>query len=170
MADVKYEDALIDAYDEHARRIGKATILWNFAHSQIFAIFCELSGMKFEHAQAVYYSLKADLHQRDMVIALANSVLANDETARTKVVSAIKKFTALSNERNAIVHTVWNIPPPGQNIRANKLTKIFHEGYGGEDVAARMEAFNGKVSKASDELVKAFFEVLVFKAKMKEKS
>lgn len=153
-------DDTSEKFRAHAERIGQATIAWNFAHSAVFIIFQQLAKMKYEKSQAVFFALKADVHQREITMALARVQLANQPKALSKVIAAIAKLNELSAERNAIIHTIWNVPGPNEAIRTNTDLKLFYRGYDQDDVADRIEEFSHKVSLAQDSLIKVFFEIL----------
>ncbi len=103
-------DALVRAaLEKHAKLIGHITISWNSAQSLVFVLFCILSRLTLEEAQAVFFSLKADTAQRDMTRELGRVVLASNKELAKEFADAFAKLQDLSSLRNAATHTMWSV-------------------------------------------------------------
>jgi len=95
--------------DTLALAIGKVTMAWNGAQHMLFLIFQEISGMKHEAAEAVFFTLKSDAAQRDIVAAAAQVVWADPKEAANlaELKSLIKRLGKHAEKRNETVHTMW---------------------------------------------------------------
>jgi hypothetical protein len=104
-------DRASKALDKFATTLGHVTIKYNEAQAFVLHIFINLSGAERHVARAMFFSMKSDAGQRDMTIAMARSLMVDDdykETAECKqVVSAIEGLSKLAGERNAAIHTMW---------------------------------------------------------------
>lgn len=96
----------------HAEAIGKVTISWSMCQLLVFALFYDLSGMTWENARAVFFALKSDATQREVTAALAQT-LTGTRSPKKKIISAIDRLTQLAGERNATVHTMWQVSDEG---------------------------------------------------------
>jgi hypothetical protein len=106
-----------DLFKEHAVLIARVTIGWNHIQYRILQIFVRLSGLSFEEAKAIIYTLKSDASQRDITIALAKVVLEKRNPDALKMM--LKLFDAIgraSGERNAAAHTLWVLFPDDNTI------------------------------------------------------
>lgn len=96
-----------EIYDKLALKIGRANMVWNDVHMEIFLLFKELSGMNFHNAEAVFFSIRTDSAQRDMTLALAKSALWNQPSQFDQIKSTINLVGKLASERNAAIHMAW---------------------------------------------------------------
>jgi len=125
--------------DTIPRTIGHATIAWNNLCHAIFQTFEALTRLDLESAKAVFFVVKSDRAQRDMVSELINSKLkAKNQTLADKFQTAIGEANKLAGKRNDIVHVVF--------IEALDTSKIalfrdvgFLKGKKGRDLVSTIE-------------------------------
>lgn len=100
---------LEERWDEHARLIGRISMISNTVQYSVFTLFHILSDTDVEIASAIFFSLKSDAGQRDLVNAVAKvRITETEELALIKKISdAINVAGRLSGERNAFIHTMW---------------------------------------------------------------
>ena len=104
------ESAIADLLNEHARIIGHLTIVWNTAQHTILQIFEAVSDLSPEAAQAVFFAVKSDSGQRDITMALCEAELPqNDSDLLPAISSGIKRLNKVAGDRNAAIHTMWDI-------------------------------------------------------------
>lgn len=102
--------------------VGRAAIAWNTSQHGIYMMFEILSGMDTESAKDVYFAVKSDRNQRDMVMKLIDHKLKSKNphlAARAR--SAIGKVDALSARRNETLHVIY------EDSLDDTKAKIFHD-------------------------------------------
>lgn len=89
--------------------IGQMAMAWNGAHFFLYQIFVRLSGMHPAMAGSVFFAVRTDAAQRDMVVAAVKTALDGEEhqELRTRTLDAIKTLGGLAARRNVALHTVW---------------------------------------------------------------
>ena len=84
-------------YDDLAKSIGRASMVWNDVQSEVFFLFKKLSKMDLSSAEAVFFAVKADASQREMTAALAKIELKDDPNNLERVLKSItEQVEALS--------------------------------------------------------------------------
>jgi hypothetical protein len=140
-------------HTRHAALIGGVSLAWNDVHSMVLFIFADLSGMPWERAEAVYFALKADQAQRDITIALIQTVLAseNDRPLRELGSKLMGQIGGLAGDRNLANHAMWVTMHPSREIvphpyvSRSKLVK--------EDYEAQFSVLTQRLRKLFRELL-----------------
>jgi len=100
------------AFAQAAETIGRVTIAWNEAHFVLAALFNSLSGADMRQSEAIYYAIKNESAQRDIIRAVANVTLENHPAILSRLTTALSRIGELSGRRNAAIHTVWAFSIP----------------------------------------------------------
>lgn len=97
-------------HDKLALAIGKVTIAWNGAHETLFDIFHRVTAMTPDAADAVFFSIKSDRGQRDLVRKAAAVILSNSGRASElqELTAYIKELDRMAEKRNTSIHTMWH--------------------------------------------------------------
>jgi len=98
-----------DLITEHAELIGRVVIAWNDVQWLVSVLFVDFSGMPDEQARDVFFTLKSDFAQRDIVLAAGKTALAKYPALWEQLQKTIKAINDLAGERNAAVHTMWGV-------------------------------------------------------------
>ena len=106
-------------YDEHAALVGHVTLAWSNIHSEVFAIFSLLCGMKGSRSEVIFFALKSDASQRDTTLAIINEILS--EPLRNKAKTLFGRLSGFAGERNLAAHTMWATRMPAGNITPNPM-------------------------------------------------
>ncbi len=94
-------------YDDLAKSIGRASMVWNDVQSEVFFLFKKLSKMDLSSAEAVFFAVKTDASQREMTAALAKIELKDDPNNLDRVLNNLKEAGNLAAQRNVAIHTAW---------------------------------------------------------------
>jgi hypothetical protein len=111
-----------DLADEHAAILGHVAVAWNDVHWMLYRVFHTLSGMSEAQAKAVFFALKADSNQREIVQALAKSTLLRWPTELAQFISLMKRTNVVAGDRNAATHTMWATHYPSGRVMPNPWT------------------------------------------------
>ncbi|HRF08999.1 MAG TPA: hypothetical protein PL193_10205 [Xanthobacteraceae bacterium] len=108
----------LKVYDEHAKLVGRVTMAWAEIHAVLYRIFWGVSGLEREMAEAIFFSLKSDSAQRDLVIAALSERFKaeEDKEVRKSATELIGQVNNYSNQRNAAAHSMWAILHPPTTI------------------------------------------------------
>lgn len=113
MGDAKKPDSASQSFiqnrEDISHLIGAVTLLWNSAHGQIFRLFYKVSGMPKPMAEAVFFSLRSDASQRGIARAVCRESPLMDQAWKDEVDSSFSKIDLKSGERNAVIHTIWDL-------------------------------------------------------------
>jgi hypothetical protein len=97
-----------DAQEEFAALIGRVTMYWNDLQYSILSLFEVVLGTPDQITSAVFFSLKSDAAQRDMVQAVFATRFASDPKLVTNLGKLMERIGKASGERNAAIHTAWS--------------------------------------------------------------
>jgi len=91
------------------KHVGELTLIWNLATHALFVAFVGLSGMNAKYAASVYFSLRSDGAQREVVRSLAKARLADDSDPQAvqlydSLKSEINNLEKIAQKRNGAVH------------------------------------------------------------------
>jgi hypothetical protein len=142
-----------DYYEKHAAMLGKVSLAWNDVHSMVFAIFADLTGMSWERAEAIFFSLKADQAQRDITLAVMADVLSteNDLPLKELGTALLGQIGSLAGERNVATHAMWVTLLPTRTVIVHpdlKRPKLLKE-----DFRTQFENLTTKLRKLFRELL-----------------
>jgi len=105
---IKVSDETIRKANEIPLTVGRAAIAWNTVQHSIFQLFEILSGLDLESAKSVYFAVKSDRNQRDMVTELVNhKIKPKNPKLAAKVRSVLGSVDSLSGRRNETLHVVY---------------------------------------------------------------
>lgn len=127
--------------DKDAQLIGHVTMIWNMAQHAVFVLFQAVSELPSDAAQAVFFTIRQDSAQRDVTLALCEAVLIKDDADILAAIrNAITRLNKLSGERNAAVHTIWNVSEIKERgfLRPNPSIR-FHSKKLGPDVRRQFQ-------------------------------
>jgi hypothetical protein len=82
----------------------------------VYRIFDVLSGMSTDQSKAVFFVLKADNNQRDIVQALAKVSLRPHPELLTQFTELMKQIDRVAGDRNAAIHTMWATHYPSRRV------------------------------------------------------
>lgn len=87
--------------------IGEATIAWNTVMHAVYVLFETLSGLPSETAKSIYFNVKSDRDQRNMVAELVKTTLKshNKKVAR-KLNSILGNLNSIAGRRNDAIHVI----------------------------------------------------------------
>jgi hypothetical protein len=78
------------AFEAYAAAVGKVAHAWNYLHEQLGKLFLVISGAEREVALAIWYSVKSDRAQRDMLRAAVNATNSKRSREVTKAPDDLK--------------------------------------------------------------------------------
>ncbi|MGO9686542.1 MAG: hypothetical protein ACLPTZ_28870 [Beijerinckiaceae bacterium] len=105
-----------DFVTEHAALIGRVAIAWNDLNYILSYLFERFSVMPSDRAAAVYFSLKSDATQRELLMAVAKIALAPHPDILQSFKDCMGQINALAGERNAAMHTSWAVAVSGDRF------------------------------------------------------
>jgi len=105
-----------DLADQHAAMLGHVSIAWNDVHWMLYRIFDVLSGMSTDQSKAVFFALKTDSAQRDIIQALAKVSLRPHPELLTQFLEMMKRIGRVAGVRNAAIHTMWATHYPSRMV------------------------------------------------------
>lgn len=111
------------AYTEHATTIGTVTICWNGVQESLFRLFLILSNLPFRTAEAIFFSVRSDSSQRDIVLSVARTELQDYPDLWQATKSLLKCIGELAGERNAAIHTMWQMDFLTDTVKVSPLTR-----------------------------------------------
>lgn len=102
-----------DPIASHMKLIGQISWAMNSTQIFIFSALMRISKIDEALAQAIFFSIKSDAGQRDILTAIVNYVFRDEPghdifVRYQKVISDVNK---ISGERNAFIHTIWCYGP-----------------------------------------------------------
>lgn len=97
-----------DAQEEFAAIIGRVTMQWNDLQYSILQLLEVVLGAEPEIASTVFFSLKADSAQRELVQAVFATRFASDPKLVANLAKLMDSIGRTSGERNAAIHTAWS--------------------------------------------------------------
>jgi hypothetical protein len=97
--------------DDLAPLVGKATIAWNDLQFAILSIFFTVLPCPRELSEALFFSIKSDRAQREMVRAAVEHVVAPIDAMLAKKITDlfVKIEKKQYKRRNSAVHAMWMI-------------------------------------------------------------
>jgi hypothetical protein len=108
-----------DPADEHAAVLGHVAVAWNDVHWMLYRVFHTLSGMSDNQAKAVFFTLKADSNQRDIVTALGTITLQSRPDELAQFTLLMRRINLVGGHRNAAIHTMWATHYPSRRVTPN---------------------------------------------------
>ena len=88
--------------------VGRANITWNTLQYMLFQAFWQLSGLDVESAKAVYFAVKSDRSQRDMLTEMLTKKLEpKNPVLNKKFMTCIGEVNKLAGKRNDTIHVVY---------------------------------------------------------------
>jgi len=101
-------------FDPYATEIGHCSILWNNIHERLSDMFYSLSGLGILNAtkylniaNLIWREYRSDKAARDMLKQVAIIAMEYRPKALEKIVWVLKKLDALSEDRDAAVHSPY---------------------------------------------------------------
>jgi hypothetical protein len=119
--ELMHDPDLEKQYDEHAALVGRVTLAWSNIHSEVFAIFSLLCGMKGRRSEVIFFALKSDASQREITLAIINEIVS--EPLRNKAKTLFGRISGFAGERNLATHTMWATITPAGNITPNPMIR-----------------------------------------------
>jgi hypothetical protein len=98
-----------DIMAEHELLIGSVVVAYNRVQRLINILFIAFSGMPEQQAQDVFFAIKSDRTQREVALAAGKTALASHAELWDRFDALVAEVNDLSGERNALVHTMWEI-------------------------------------------------------------
>jgi hypothetical protein len=112
--------------------IGRAAIAWNNLVYAIFALFQTLSGLSSDQAKRVFFAVRSDKNQREMVQGLIdNDITPIDDELAKSFKKLFRKIDGAAKGRNDTVHVIL------MNDGNPEKTHLFHD----------VGSFKGKVGR-----------------------
>jgi hypothetical protein len=102
-----------DIVAEHAELIGRVAIAWTDLNHILIHLFQRFSGLPGDKAKAIYFTLKSDSAQRELLNGVAKIALAPHPELWGRFKTCMDKIRSLAGERNAAMHTSWVVSFPG---------------------------------------------------------
>jgi hypothetical protein len=96
-----------DAWEQLALATGKVTLHWSAIHGWIEIMFGHFSGMTSEKAEAIFFDIRNDRTQRDMVLKLARHSMEEHPELISELEKLFKKIARQSKKRNKVIHLLW---------------------------------------------------------------
>jgi hypothetical protein len=150
---------LIEAAElaSHAEALGHVSLAWTTLHEVMGMLFAYLlMPAPQEHAYAVWHSIKNDRTQREMLKALAESALPEDDEIRKAIKWAVDKLLSLENSRNDALHSpyvLFHHPERGPTMISNDLTGNRRAAnLAGRDLSVELESYKSNVRAITDYL------------------
>jgi hypothetical protein len=97
----------LDALDAYTTAVGRVAHAWNYLHEQLGALFAAVTGMKRNVAFSIWYSVKSDRAQREMLKAAVNatnSERSKQPEAPDDLKWLLDRAEELAEARNIAVH------------------------------------------------------------------
>lgn len=101
-----------DPIAAHAELIGRVTLAWTHVQYIMFLLFTEITRLPPDAAEGIFFSLKADSAQREITLAVADTLLGDTPSLRDRVKITLREIGNLAGQRNAAAHTIWTIEVP----------------------------------------------------------
>jgi hypothetical protein len=133
--------------------VGNSAIVWGTLQYALFQTFRTLSEMEHGAAKAIYFAIKSDRSQRDMVTELIIAKLQPKHTTLSKKFKAIiGSVNALAGKRNDTLHVVY------ANSMDVKKTRLRHDigylkGKTGDDLISEIIALINQMLVVTEELI-----------------
>jgi hypothetical protein len=105
-----------DPADQHAAMLGHVSVAWNDVHWMLYRIFDVLSSMPTDQSKAVFFAIKTDGAQRDVIQALAKVSLRPHPELLTQFTELVKRIERVAGDRNAAIHTMWATHYPSRRV------------------------------------------------------
>jgi hypothetical protein len=141
----------------HAEALGHVSLAWTTLHEVMGMLFASLlMPASQEHAYAVWHSIKNDRTQRDMLKALAESALPEDDEIRKAIKWAVDNLNTLENSRNDALHSPYVLvhhPERGPTMISNDLTGNRRAAnLAGRDLSVELESYKSNIRAIIDYL------------------
>jgi hypothetical protein len=113
------------AVDDYAVAVGRVAHEWNYLHERLGALFVAVTGMERNLALSIWYSVKSDRAQRDMLKAAIDATNSQRSEKRPEAPVDLKWLLDRANElaeaRNDAVHAPCSlyIGGSGSEMRAS---------------------------------------------------
>lgn len=92
----------------HAELVGRVALAWNSNVAVLLRIFTFLTGVQSPLADTIFFAVKSDRQQRELINRVAEVTLVNDED-RKNLGILLERLGRLAARRNSAVHTVFGI-------------------------------------------------------------
>jgi len=92
---------------EYVQAFGLLEIEWNRLEGELFQLFYQLCGARYDRAHAIFFSLQVHRARREMVQEVALYALASKPGLRKELGSIMRRLRNAAAKRNEIVHTIW---------------------------------------------------------------
>jgi hypothetical protein len=115
---------IIESYTRDAvpTAVGRAAIAWNNLHFSIFQTFIALSDLDSKEAATIFFTIKSDRSQRDIVTGLIELRLKPlDKKLAKQLNSVLGVVNALAGKRNDTLHVVYV-----DDLDSTK-TRVYHD-------------------------------------------
>jgi hypothetical protein len=89
------------AFDAYVAAVGKVAHAWNYLHERLGVLFVAVTGMERNLALSIWYSVRSDLAQREMLKAAVNAKLPK---APDDLKWLLDRAQEVANARNDAVH------------------------------------------------------------------
>jgi hypothetical protein len=128
IAEVSFEDTMY-AVDAYAAAVGRVAHEWNHLHERLGALFVAVTGMERNLALSIWYSVKSDRAQRDMLraaIDVTNSQRSERlPEAPDDLQMVLDRANELAEARNDAVHAPCSLYIGGSG---SEMTASFFDG------------------------------------------
>ncbi len=95
--------------DQHKLLLGGVTIAWNDCTQLVFELFLDFSEAPLEKATIVFFGIRNDRTQRQMVRDLARVALAERQALLKDITMALGELDQTAQIRNEAMHSAWAI-------------------------------------------------------------
>lgn len=109
---------------EYLQTIGLVSVEVNSMESMLASLFASAIGVQPLVGRAIYYAPKAASARIDVLMAGAEQALATRPKVQDRVLSLAKRAKGVLEERNAIVHDMWALPPDTDAVHRYKKGDI----------------------------------------------
>ena len=96
------------AFDAYVAAVGKVAHAWNYLHEKLGVLFIAVTGMERNLALSIWYSVRSDLAQREMLKAAVSATNAQRSEKLPKAPEDLKwlldRAQEVANARNDAVH------------------------------------------------------------------
>jgi hypothetical protein len=127
-ARVSFEDT-IEPFDAYVAAVGRVAYAWNYLHERLGVLFVAVTGMERNVALSIWYSVKSDRAQRDMLKAAIDATNSERSTKWPEAPDDLKWLLERANElaeaRNNAVHAPCSLYINGS---ASQMRASFFDG------------------------------------------
>lgn len=108
-------------FDAYVAAVGKVAHAWNYLHERLGVLFVAVTGMERNVALSIWYSVKSDLAQRDMLNAAIDATNSKRSTKWPEAPSDLKwlldRAHELAEARNNAVHAPCSLYIVGSDLK-----------------------------------------------------